>query len=163
MAASTYPSLNITPHWADLNDHLIELVDLIPDGKMDWSPSPEQWNFRGILLHTVGGRLGWLANTVGDGEPMPDYMKKGQTTDGLKELLRESWERMARFLSDPQKLDAAYQHPTGELNYLDPPTTDGHYIAYHRFVHDVEHRGDVMRLLAQLGIDAIKERRRRPL
>ena len=160
---ATYPPLAITPHWNDLNDHLIEVVDLIPEGKLDWSPSPEIWNFRGTLLHTVGGRLGWLANTVKDGEPMPDYMARGQSTEGIKELLRESWQRLERFLFDREKLDAVYEHPTGDWGYVDPPITDGHYIAYHRFVHDVEHRGDILHLLTQLGVDPLRDHRRRPL
>lgn len=49
MAIKTYPPLDITTYWADLTDHLIELVDLVPDGKMNWSPSPEVWNFRGSV------------------------------------------------------------------------------------------------------------------
>ena len=34
---------------------------------------------------------------------------------------------------------------------MDPPHQTGHYAAYHRFVHDIQHRGDVMRYLEALG------------
>lgn len=152
------------PHWARLNDHLIELIDAIPEGQLDWSPTPEQWNFRGILLHIAGARHHWLANAVRDGEDTPDMMAGGKTVDGLKEQLRLSWERLARFLSDPEKLAAVYEPAPFDPRYADEPDVfDGHYIAYHRLVHDAHHRADLMHHLTLLGIQPPEERRRRPL
>ncbi len=169
MAEPTYPPLQITKHWADLTDHLIEIVEAIPEDKLNWSPSPELWNFKGILFHIMGARHGWLADTIRDGEGMPDYIHLGQTKEGLKEQLRLSWERMARFLSDPKKLDAVYEPPSGpapippyDRTYLDPPVFNGYWIAYHRMVHDIQHRGDILGYLEQLGIELPPDRRRRP-
>ena len=162
MADRTYPALQITEHWADLTDHLIELIDHIPDDKLDWGPRPELWNFKGILLHLIGGRYGWMAESVRDGEKTPDYFRLGQTKEGLKELLRLSWERMARFLSDPEKLAAQYEPPSRDQFYLDPPVFDGHWVAYHRMVHDIQHRSDILGYLELLGIELPDERRRRP-
>jgi uncharacterized damage-inducible protein DinB len=159
----SYPPINLTEHWADLNDHLIELVGLIPDDKLDWSPGPELWTFRGTLQHLLGGRLYWLANVVNDGGPSPDYDATGKSTSDLQHMIADSWQRLECFLANPTMLSAKYQHPTGPWPYLDPSVTDGHYVAYHRFVHDVEHRGDILRLLATLGIDLPPDRRRRPL
>jgi hypothetical protein len=52
------PRINITPTWARFNDELIRLVDYVPDDKINWSPKPELWNFRGILLHIAATRDG---------------------------------------------------------------------------------------------------------
>lgn len=163
MAASTYPPLNITAHWADLNDHLIELVDLVPEGKMNWSPAPEVWNFRGLFLHIAGARHHWLQNAVHDGEQSPDIVRQGQTNDGLKTVLRDSWERMQRLLSDPKVLNALYRPPPGDPTYLDPNTFDGHFIAYHRLLHDVHHQADILHHFELLGVKLPEGRRRRPL
>jgi uncharacterized damage-inducible protein DinB len=164
MNEASPPPLDITPHWATLTDHLIEVVDAIPDDKMNWSPSPGQWNFRGILLHIAGARHHWLANVIQDGEPTPDLFGQGQTRAGLSKQLRLSWERLARFVSSPAKLAAIYEPPKGDPEpdyYGDPSKFDGHFIAYHRLVHDVHHRADLLQYLAILGIEL--PRRRRPL
>src|SRR3990170_2093522 len=99
MTAAIYAPLDITPMWSRINDELIELVDLVPDDELDWSPEPELWNFKGILLHVVIGR-GFLAASAPGGQPVQDAMERGQTKEGLQELLRLSWESMAPFLRD---------------------------------------------------------------
>ena len=163
MTEKTYPPLHITTYWADLTDHLIELVDLVPEGKMGWSPSPELWNFRGLFLHIAGARHHWLQNAAHDGEASPDIVRQGQTNEGLKSVLRESWERMLRFMSDKQRLDALYRPPPGDPNYVDPDAFTGHFIMYHRLVHDVHHQADILKHFEQLGVVLPEDRRRRPL
>ena len=163
MAAASYPPLDLTRSWSDLTQHLIELVDVVPEGKMNWSPSPEVWNFRGLFLHIAGARHHWLQNAVHDGEQSPDIVRQGQTADGLKTVLRESWERMLRFLSDADKLNKRYRPPPGDPNYVDPGPFDGHFIAYHRLLHDVHHRADILRHFELLGVALPEDRRRRPL
>jgi hypothetical protein len=39
--------LDIVPIWRTVNDMLIELVDTVPDDRMDWSPKPDMWAFSG--------------------------------------------------------------------------------------------------------------------
>jgi uncharacterized damage-inducible protein DinB len=160
----TFAAVNVGPHWARLNDHLIELVNCIPDDKLEWSPRPEQWNARGMLLHIVGARHHWLENAVHDGEETPDILAGGKTKDGVQEQLRLSWERLARFLSDSAKLAALYEPAPFDPRYADEPDVfDGHYIAYHRLVHDAHHRADLIHLLGAAGVALPEERRRRPL
>jgi uncharacterized damage-inducible protein DinB len=149
MTSATYPPLHITGYWAKLNGHLLQLVDVIPDDKMNWSPKPELWNFRGILLHIAGGRHGWLGNSAKDGEPIPDVLRLGQTRAGMKEQLRLSWERLDRFLSDPAKLVATYEG----MYFGEPYSFTGHWLAYHLLEHDIHHRADIFHYLALLGIE----------
>ncbi len=159
---ASHPALDIAPFWADLNDQLIELVDLVPDDRLDWAPDPGEWGCRRLALHIAGGRDHWMANAVRDGEPLPDW-RPDATRHELKEHLQRSWERLARFISDPARLNAEYGPPGGDPEYLDPARFTGHYIAYHRFAHDIHHRAGLLDRLAQLGIDVPAERRRRPL
>lgn len=149
MTITTYPPVDITAIWARVNEQIISLSDCIPDDKMNWSPKPELWNFRGILLHIAGSRHGWLEGTVKDGEPSPDLYRLSQTRDGMKEQVRLSWQRLDRFLSDPAKLNAIY-----EAMYYDEPTNlTGHWLAYHLLEHDIHHRADIFHYLALLGIE----------
>ena len=147
--SSTFPPLAITGEWAKLNEQLVALVDLVPDDKLDWSPKPELWNFRGILIHICGARHNWMARDVKDGEPTPDVLREAQTKDGMRRHLRSSWERLQRFLADQRKLDAVYEGIwDGEAR-----TFTGHRIAFHGLEHDVHHRADVFHYLALLGIE----------
>ena len=68
----SYPPLDITPVWARFNESLIALVDRIPDDQMNWSPKPELWNFRGILLHIADARDNWMRDQIKDGEEPPN-------------------------------------------------------------------------------------------
>ena len=149
MSSASYPPLDIADQWPKLNEQLVALVDCVPDDKLDWSPRPELWNFKGILLHFSLARHNWLGNTVRDGEPAPDVLRDGQTKEGMKEQLRLSWGRLERFLSDPAKLSATYEG----VYYGEPHRFTGHWIAYHLLEHDIHHRADIFHYLALLGIE----------
>jgi len=153
MATTAYPPLDITAHWGRLNDTLIQLLDYVPDEQMGWSPREDLWNFRGILLHTIMTRDGWLGSGVKDGGPtldapdaMDSFLRRVQSKKKIKRELRRSWERIRRFLSDAPNLSAEY-HP------LDLDMVTGHWIAFHLLEHDIHHRADIFHYLALLEIE----------
>ena len=84
------------------------------------------------------------------------------TKAGLQKALATSWELIARFVSDPAKLNAVYGPPGNDPMYLDPEIYDGHYVAYHRFAHDLHHRSTIIGYLSDLGV-SLDGRRVRPL
>ena len=145
--ATQFPPLDITGYWAPLNEQVIALIDLIPDDKLNWSPKPQLYNFKGILIHMAAARHGWMARDVQDGETTPDVLREGQTKDGLKQQLRLSWARMERFLRDPQRLDAVF------VDAFDGTRRNGHWFAYHGLEHDIHHRADIFHYLALLGVE----------
>ena len=146
--SKTFPPLDITPLWSRINDELNELVDVMPEDKLDWSPSPELWNTRGILLHVAIGRHGTMAAIVKDGKPAPDILRGGQSTDGLKEQLRIAWERLLPFLNDPNALAREYELPFGDKT----ARLTGHWLAAGHVEHDIHHRADIYHYLGLLGI-----------
>jgi uncharacterized damage-inducible protein DinB len=147
---TTFPPLDITGYWAPLNEQLVSLVDLIPDDKLDWSPRPDLYNLRGILIHISSARHAWMTRDVQDGETSPDVLREGQTKEGLKEQLRVSWARMERFLIKRALLDATYDVPGGPGGAL---RANGHWIAFHGLEHDIHHRADIFHYMALLGIE----------
>ena len=158
------PALAITPFWAGLNEQLIDLVDLLSDETLDWRPTPEVWSCRELFLHIAGARHHWLSAVIDDGEAVPDPEGTDATREQVKHHLAGSWERMERFLRDPEKLAASYRPPDDDPVYWgDPADFTGHYIAFHRLVHDVHHRADILHRLDALGIDLPADRRPRPL
>ena len=143
----TYPPLDITAQWGRLNDGIVRLVDYIPDDKLNWSPRPELWNFRGILVHMATARHNWMIRDVKDGEISPDVLRDARTKEDLKRHLQISWERLLRFLSDPNKLAGTYK------GIHEPDTLTGHWIAFHGLEHDIHHRADIFHYLALLDIE----------
>jgi uncharacterized damage-inducible protein DinB len=139
--------IDVAPTWRRFNDGLIRLVDYVPDDKMNWSPKPELWNFRGILLHIAATRDGWLGNDVKDGIEAPDVWRTVRSKSEIQEAYRRTWERVERFLRDEPKLDAIYGGGGG----FDP--VNGHWIAFHLLEHDIHHRADILHYLALLGIE----------
>lgn len=148
--STTFPPLAITRYWVPLNEQLIALIDLIPNDRLEWSPKPELYNFKGILIHIASARHTWLTRDVQDGDTTPDMLREGQAKEGLKEQLRLSWARMERFLSNEKQLNATYDvpHDPGGAAHR-----DGHWIAYHGLEHDIHHRADIFHYMALLGID----------
>ena len=145
MPDTPHARIDITPTWARLNEGLIRLVDYVPDDKLDWSPKPELWNFRGILLHIASARDIWLTRDIKDGIDAPDVSQTVRTKTEFQQAIRRTWERLEAFLHDQAKLDASYTTPW--------ETTTGHWIAFHALEHDIHHRADIFHYLALLGIE----------
>jgi hypothetical protein len=163
IVSHTYPPLNITPHWEVMNSNLIEIIGLIPEDKLDWSPAPGEWSIRLIVIHIIMARyFGPLA----EGAP-PDFgprvIESAKTRQGIQDELAASWANLERFLLDDEKLAAVYEViDPGRLHYRDPEIMDGHYIAYHRFAHDIHHRSTLLGHIRQNGI-RISDQLIRPL
>ncbi len=153
MTASTFQSLDIAPFWSRMSDSLVRLVDYIPDDKLNWSPKPELWNFKGILIHICGVRHGWIAGRADPGS-WDAIIRDAQTKEGIKRHLASSWETVAGFVSSPDKLAAKYDDGGSLDQYPDGGTkVTGHWIAYHLLEHDIHHRADIFHYLALLDIE----------
>lgn len=161
--STSYPRLNFAPHWQMTNDNLVELIDLVPEDQLDWSPAPGEWSIRVIVTHIILARLHHVIAPERDGPQFSEIVTDCRSKDGLKRQLRSSWDVIAAFLCDSEKLDAVHGPPAGtEPEYIDPEVYDGHYIAYHRMAHDLHHRSTIIGYLNQLGI-SLDGRRIRPL
>lgn len=144
----TYPPLDITAQWGRLNDGIVRLVDYIPDDKLNWSPRPDLWNFRGILLHTCSARHTWMTRDVQDGAETPELYATQLSKEDIKTQLAGSWRRLQEgLLSRTDRLDAEYN------NAFAPGTITGHWLAFHAIEHDIHHRADILHYLALLEID----------
>lgn len=143
-----YPKIDITETWSLLNDDLIKLVGYVPDAKINWSPKPELWNFRGIMLHIAQARDGWMGST-GDGEDVPSVFLTTRTRPEIQREYGRTWERVRRFLADQAKLDATYHRE----HWDEDERRSGHWIAFHLLEHDIHHRADLLHYLALLGIE----------
>ena len=146
MSDSEFARVDITPVWARFNDELIRLVDYVPDDKLDWSPKPEMWNFRGILLHIAATRYGWMSLDRPEGGQLAgDVWRTLRSKAEIQEAYRRSWDYLAPFLGDEAKLAATY-NDEGQI-------VSGHWIAFHLLEHDIHHRADIFHYLALLGIE----------
>lgn len=146
MTTAAHTQLDITDHWGRLNDTLVGLVDYIPDDKLEWSPREDLWSFRTILSHVSSTRQNWLTR---EGMDREDILATVSTKDDIKTLLRESWARVERFLSEQRYLDRVYEGERNGQAY----SFSGHWIAFHLLEHDVHHRADVFHYLALLEIE----------
>jgi uncharacterized damage-inducible protein DinB len=149
MSETTVPPLAITPYWDSVQENLLEIVDLLPEDKLNWTPHADLWNSKGILIHVSDARDIWMSRDVQDGEPYPNIWTTARTKDDLKRELVRSYERMRRFLANQSQLDAAHH-----AEYNDQVRDyDGHWIAFHLLEHDIHHRAELMQRLALLGIE----------
>jgi DinB family len=141
MPTKSYPRLNFAPHWQMPYDNLIELIDLVPEEKLDWSPAPSEWSLRVIVTHIILARYHDPIAPAREGAQMSEVVFDCRTKEGLKKHLGTSWDMVAAFLSDSEKLDAVHEPITWLApEYTEPEVYDGHYIAYHRMAHDLHHR-----------------------
>lgn len=54
---TSYARLNFGPYWQMTNENLIELIELVPDDKLDWAPSPTEWSIKMIATHMILARF----------------------------------------------------------------------------------------------------------
>ncbi len=146
MSEAGYPPIDLTPVWARFNDELIRLVEYVPEDNINWSPKPELWNFRGILLHIAATRDHWLGTVVKDDIDAPDVYRTVRSKAEIQQAYRRTWERLQAFLRDEKKLNATYPGHDGA-------PLSGHWIAFHLLEHDIHHRADIFHYLALLGIE----------
>lgn len=144
---SDYQPLAIVTTWERFNEDLIRLVDYVPDDQINWSPKPELWNFKGILLHIADARDNWMTGAAGiAGAPEQSVWHTVRTKDDIKDAYRRTWTRLADFLSNRERLDHVYNDPEdGEFT--------GHWMAFHLLEHDIHHRANIFDYLALLGIE----------
>ena len=113
---------------------------------MDWSPREELWGFRTILSHVSSTRENWLTP---EGVDREEVLATVEGKDDLKRLLRESWSKVERYLSEQRYVDRVYE---GEREG-EPFSYSGHWIAFHLLEHDIHHRSDIFHYLALLEIE----------
>jgi uncharacterized damage-inducible protein DinB len=143
--ATEFPRIDVTATWGRFNEGLIRLVDYVPDDKLNWSPKPELWNFRGILLHIAATRYGWMSVDGPDGEQLArDVWQTARSKTDIQEAYRRSWDRLVSFLGDESKLAGTYDDGGQAVS--------GHWIAYHLLEHDIHHRADILHYLALLDV-----------
>ena len=104
-----YAPLKIAPYWQMTNENLIELIDLVPEDKLDWTPAPGEWSTRLIATHMILARYHAPIVQGLDGAQMSEVIMDCRTKEGLKKHLASSWQMVAEFLSDESKLDAAHE------------------------------------------------------
>ena len=147
MNDATFPALALTPYWSSVQDDLLRIVYLFPQGKLNWTPKEELWNARGILIHIADARDNWMTRDIKDGEPYPNIWATARTRDDLKRELVRTFARMQRFLASAARLDAVYTPDNPAY-----PARDGHWIAFHLLEHDIHHRAELMQRLALLDV-----------
>jgi uncharacterized damage-inducible protein DinB len=145
MADKTFPPLNISPHWQSVQDTLLQIIDLLPEEKLNFTPRADLWNSKGILIHISDARDQWLTRDVQDGEPYLNVWTRVKTKADLRSELERSFARLQRFLSNQAQLDTKH-----ESEHRDQ--FDGHWIAFHLLEHDIHHRAELLQRLALLDI-----------
>ena len=109
MMTANYSPLKIAPYWQMTNDNLIDLMELVPEEKLDWTPAPGEWSTRVILTHIILARYHDQIVPGREGAEISEVVMDCRTKEGLKKHLASSWQMVAEFLSDPAKLDATHE------------------------------------------------------
>jgi uncharacterized damage-inducible protein DinB len=152
MSESAYPSLDISAYWSGVQDDLLHIADVFPEGKLNWTPQEDLWNSRGILIHVADARDGWLADGrhgVQDGEPYPNIWVTARTREDIHRELVRTFDRVQRFLRNRAQLDGTYEEEWDGHRV----TRNGHWIAFHLLEHDIHHRAELLQRLALLGVE----------
>ena len=149
MAAEHPARFDLLPMWSKLNGMLVELVDFVPEERMEWSPKPELWTFRHLFQHLCEAREQWMVRAIDDGAANIDVYANVHSKEELKAAFGTTWERIAAVFADQGRLDATYR----DQWWKEAPLRDGHWVAFHLLEHDLHHRAEVLLYLALLGIE----------
>jgi len=150
MADESAARFEILPIWSNVNEMLVELVEVVPDDRLEWSPKAGLWSFHRILLHVAEAREEWMTRAYSDGQESIGIDPNATTSkDAIKAALRVTWGRVERAFSDQTVLDATYR----DRWWAKAPPRSGHWLAFHLLEHDIHHRADMLLYLALLGVE----------
>lgn len=140
--------LDIVAQWGRLNSGLIDLIDAIPDDRMDWSPRPDLWTFRHLFQHLAEAREQWMVRAIDDGAPDIDVYKNVHSKADIRGALATTWARIEKVFTDGARLEATYR----DRWWKEAPPYNGHWVAFHLLEHDIHHRADMLLYLSLLDI-----------
>jgi hypothetical protein len=148
------PALRITGYWSDLNDELIDMLCAVPEAVLA-ERFRDDWTLRDQALHIAGSRHRWMEKSVRDGLPTPDLRAVGASREALVGVLTAAWQRVWALVSDPEALERTYPSADDDgawVRFAPAPTPggDGHWIAFLRLRHDIEHCAQLSRSIAEL-------------
>jgi uncharacterized damage-inducible protein DinB len=140
-------------HWAEVRSGLVQALDQLHPGQLDFVPRAGLWSLRQTACHIAGAEEGWFRYIVthelngweaADFDPA-DY----PDVPALKRLLEAVHARTLAFLEtvDEADVDRQIELPWG-------PTAPLRWIIWHVLEHEIHHRGEIFLMLGLMGMEA---------
>jgi uncharacterized damage-inducible protein DinB len=152
--------LEYFPYWAEVRGALLDLVKLIPDEDLGWSPSPSMMSFSCHVLHIAEVTDYWLGHVVLE-RPYRDIVLEDEATgswrpapsfEGKAALTRELGRSYA-LVDEILGWDAAKRAERYvRRGRRGDETHDLHWILHHTLDHEIHHRAYVAAYLRLRGI-----------
>ena len=134
-----------------LKPTLDKALELTPEDKLNWAPAEKMLTLGNIFLH-ISECSDWWYDEVMKGKKAIELAfadKPCPSKEKLMEFLKNHWERIERFFSEPSEvLGKTYKIEHEGKTY----SLDGNWIFTHLLEHDIHHRSQINQYLRILGI-----------
>jgi uncharacterized damage-inducible protein DinB len=128
---------------------LMQALELTPEDKLGWSPSPGMIKLGDIFYHISECSAWWISTLIDKEAPPPDAPSMGLTKKTLTEMMEKHWRTLENFYSRcPEILEHTYEYVDREKTHK----FTGQWIMFHLLEHDIHHRSQINQYLRILGI-----------
>lgn len=136
--------------WYQVQAHLTDMVDRIPEAHLEWKPEGMQRSFGDLLRHIVETRDWWVAKVLEEPGDCKDITRDNcGDRDRIKVELERSYEQVKAVYKKwtEEGLRRRYTLPDSEGAMV-----TGLWVLWHVIEHDIHHRAQVMTYLRLFGI-----------
>jgi uncharacterized damage-inducible protein DinB len=148
------------PYWPEVRRGLVDLVALIPDAELSWSPSSAMMPFAGHALHIAETTDFWIGHVV-LARPYRDLVLLDEATgswrlvpglEGKSQILDELSRSYSR-LTEVLAWDASARSQRFRASaWAEDRARDLHWILHHVMDHEIHHRAYIAAYLRMKGI-----------
>lgn len=154
------------PYWAEVRGALLDLIELIPDQDLGWSPDPPMLPFSGHVLHIAETDRFWLDHVV-LGRPYRDLVLEGEvkgtwvvapgceTKAAMVRELDAAWETVEELLAwEADRRSERFK----AAHWGEDRAASLHWILHHTMDHEIHHRAYIAAYLRMRGIAPASQR-----
>ncbi|AGA77494.1 hypothetical protein Echvi_1223 [Echinicola vietnamensis DSM 17526] len=134
--------------WNTMKTYTMEILEAMPEDKLDFKPVDDVMTFREMILHIAGANIMMTNNFLKEGDAGVDMEKKDMTKAELKEAVEKSFDFVAETCASLTESELAEEVEVFGGNMITRRQVENLIDT-----HGVHHRGNLIVYLRLNGID----------
>lgn len=133
--------------WQNMKAYTVEILEAMPEDKLDFKPVDEVSSFRELIMHIAGGNVMMANNFLKEGNPGVDFENKSMSKAELADAVKTSFDFVAKTYSSLSESELGEEVEVFGGNKITRRQVEGLIDS-----HGIHHRGNLIVYLRLNGI-----------
>ncbi|GAB3660061.1 DinB family protein [Echinicola sediminis] len=125
--------------WENMKAYTIEILEAMPEDKLDYKPTDDVRSFKELLLHIAGGNVMMANGFLKEGDPGVDFENHNMSKAELKDAIATSFDFVAETFSSLSEDELAEEVEVFGGNKITRRQVEGLIDS-----HGIHHRGNLV-------------------